>query len=296
MSKRTKRKAKAPSLMTIAVLILIGVIYGIKNGNLRETIYGMLGIKESGTSASDSASTDGSNMKLEMSKCDKDNAILEKTYYPVGYNKDTKQPNWVGYYLSGARLNSGSESRSEDFREDESLRPAWRSLLSDYRKSGFDRGHLAPAADFRFSADAMSETFLLSNMSPQIHDYNAGIWLTAEKIARKNAYEYGDLYIVTGPIFNSMPPSSAIGESKVGVPDAFYKVFLVYNDSDKKGIGFIIPHEKGKFKNIAYYAMSIDDVEKATGIDFFYNLPDDDETKIEASFDASDWIMREYQF
>ncbi len=295
---KKKKKAKVPSLLGVFIILLIAIIIGITNGNLRATIYKLLGMNEnpSTTAVTTTKTTAGSDSKLELSRCDSDSAILQKTYYTVGYNKNTKQPNWVGYYLSSARLNGGNEERSEDFREDESLKPAWRSLLSDYRRSGYDRGHLAPAADFKFSAEAMSETFYLSNMSPQIHDYNAGIWLTAEKAARKNAYESGDLYIVTGPIFHTDPPASTIGDSKVGVPDAFYKVFLVYNDNEKKGIGLIIPHEKGKFKNLSYYAMSIDDVEKETGIDFFYNLPDNDENKIEASFNVADWVMRDYQF
>lgn len=213
------------------------------------------------------------------------NTIVEHKGYTLSYNDKYEQADWVAYTLTVDELNSKATGRTEDFREDPMVSSAH---LEDYKNSGYDRGHLCPSADRTSSVELNSETFYLSNMSPQIHRFNAGLWLKAEDAVRDAARKFGKIYIVTGPVFTD--DMDTIGSCcSIAVPKSFYKVILAIDDDNNVyALGLICPqkYEKG---NLPLYAVSVDEVEKATGIDFFYLLDDNIENVVENSYNLSDW-------
>ena len=290
--RRTRRnRKKTPIIITIVVLVVYALLHF---DNIKANFEKLINSKNSISQSGDTKEIKNKN-SLELSRSKYDTQIIEHDYFTIGYNHNSLQANWVAYYLSSANLLNPVTSRSEDFREDEAVRGT-RATLSDYRGSGFDRGHLAPAADFKFSKSAMSDTFLLSNMSPQIHSYNAGIWADLESLVRNIAKKEGDVYVVTGPIFyKENKKRQTIGANKIPIPDAYYKVLLVYNDNTKKAIGFIINHDEEENSALSSYAMCVDDIEKISNIDFFYNLSDDEEELIESDFDTKKWLFKKNQ-
>ena len=147
---------------------------------------------------------------------------------------------------------------------------------------------MAPAGDMAFSTDAMQESFYMSNMTPQIRHFNNGIWRELEENVRDWAYDNDELYIVSGPIFYGSNPDR-IGQNKVAVPDAFFKAILDIEGSKTKGIGFILPHERS-YKHLREYAVSIDDIEKETGLDLYANLMEEsEEEKLESQNESFRW-------
>ena len=155
-------------------------------------------------------------------------------------------------------------------------------------KVGYDRGHMCPAGDNKWSSEAMDDSFLFTNVCPQAPSLNRGDWNEMEQACRKWAKQYGDIYIVCGPIFYKKS-SKTIGKNKVAVPDAFFKVVLCMNPSPK-AIGFIYKNADGN-RPKGDYANSVDEVERITGIDFFPSLPDDIEKMVEAKCDVSEWNL-----
>ncbi len=216
--------------------------------------------------------------------------IIEHTGYTLSYSEEYEVPIWVGYELTKDEL-FGSVERKDAFRQDPYVSTG-SAILEDYRKSGYDRGHLAPAADFKWSEEAMSETFYLSNMTPQNPSFNKGIWADLEDAVRAMALENESVYVVTGPVLTD-GPYETIGVNEVAVPKNFYKVILDYNEPEIKAIGFIIPNEKSN-KSIAEYAMSVDDVEEITQIDFFPLLNDEEESIIEERLELYKWPLRAF--
>lgn len=200
--------------------------------------------------------------------------LVEYRHYCVGFNKEHKQADWVYYELSAKNL-TGKASRKDDFRVDPKL-SRWCATLEDYKKSGYDRGHLCPAADMSFSAKAMSETFYMTNMSPQVPMFNRGIWKQLEEHVRKRA-KGEKLYVVTGPVFKSN--KGKIGKGKVTVPGYYYKLF--YSPAKQQMMAYVLPNEESK-RPLNSFAVPVAKVEKLTGIDFFPQLPDDLEKLLEA--------------
>ena len=212
--------------------------------------------------------------------------IVKHTYYTLSYSKKNEQAEWVAYLLTRSML-TGQSERGNNFRPDPSV-PSGSAQLSDYNKSGFDRGHLCPAGDMTFNAQAMSETFYLSNMSPQVPAFNRGIWKSLESLVREWAEEEDSIYIVTGGILSN--PEGSIGKNRVTVPKSYYKV--IYDlTGEKKMIAFILPNEKG-VKQLSDYVVTVDDVERQTGIDFFPCLPDSLENSLEKTSDISKWSFK----
>ena len=203
-----------------------------------------------------------------------DGIRLEYRYYSLGFNKEHKQANWVYYELSASNL-TGKAGRKKDFRVDPKI-SRWSATPEDYKRSGYDRGHLCPAADMSFNAKAMSETFYMSNMSPQVPMFNRGIWKELEEHVRNRARKE-KLYVVTGPIFKSN--KGTIGKGQVTVPGYYYKLF--YSPSKQQMVAYVLPNEESK-RALASFAVPVNQVEKMTGIDFFSQLPDDFERVLEA--------------
>ena len=217
--------------------------------------------------------------------------IIEHTGYTLSYREEYEVPEWVAYELTREEVTTLAVERKDNFREDKTVSTG-SATLQDYKKSGYDRGHMAPAADFRWSAEAMDDTFYLSNMWPQTHAFNAGIWSDLESAIRSMAYEDGSIYVVTGPVLTD-GPYDTIGENDVAVPSYFYKVVLDYSEPTLKAIGFILPHENSK-NPLSYFAVTVDEVEERTGLDFFPLLPDSTEEKLESSLDTSLWALRAF--
>jgi len=211
--------------------------------------------------------------------------IFDHIYYTLSYNEAHEQANWVMYKLLASYVSGKSAERSDNFRIDPEISTG-SATSDDYKRSGYDRGHLLPAADMGWSPEAMSLTFLMSNMSPQEPSFNRGIWKKLETRVREWAIEDGLVYVVTGPVLEDGLPE--IGEDKVSVPKYFYKVILDYQEPEIKGIGFVMANRKSKL-DIYHYAVSIDSVEKLTGLDFFPALPDEFEDAMEASVTLGAW-------
>jgi len=214
--------------------------------------------------------------------------ILDKEYFVINHNDSWKIPYWVGYYLTDSSL-AGTVQRSNDFRPDPELPEGLRAELIDYRGSGYDRGHNAPAAAFKRSREAMSTTFLLSNMSPQTPRLNRRIWRVLEEQVRDLVYNEGKAWVLTGNIFLSpasqpSPPSEYIGTDLVAVPSHCFKAILSLNeDGGYAAYAFLIPNQKSAIPGATTdYLILIDDLEDITGYDFFPDLDDEIENQIEA--------------
>lgn len=197
----------------------------------------------------------------------KDDEIVKHTYYTLSYNEKHEQANWVQYLVTRQMIN-GSIDRDGQFVEDESV-STYSSKSADYKKSGYDRGHLCPAADMKLNAKCMQETFYMSNVSPQKHQFNAGIWLDLENYERDLVDEYDSLYIVAGPVLNDHLSYIYGKYNAISIPEYFYKV--IYSPSHNFMQGYLIPHNvtyKTK-KDISSYRVPVDSIESFTDIDFF---------------------------
>lgn len=201
--------------------------------------------------------------------------IIYHSLYSLAYSENDEQAYWVYYRLTPEMIN-GEQSRTDDFREDP-LVSTGSATLSDYKGSGYDRGHLCPAADMKLNKTSMSESFYLSNMSPQEPSFNRGIWAKLEAQVRTWVLEHGDLYVATGGILNEN--KGAIGEGEVSIPKYYYKVLY----SEQNGmIAFILPNEGSK-KTLGEFAVTVDSVEVATGIDFFSDMENEMENVVSLS-------------
>lgn len=219
------------------------------------------------------------------------NEIVRHTYYTLSYSEDHEQAEWVAYELTVDRLNENWVERATTFRPDPDVRTE-SATPRDYNGSGYDRGHLCPAADMAFDTLAMSETFFMSNMSPQVRGFNGGIWRELEECTRDWARKYKLLYVVTGPVL-SRPGKGQIGFSKVTVPVGYYKILLA--PEQRQGIAFVLPNEVSS-RPVLDYAGSIDQVEKLTGIDFFPKFVKQDVESIEAAFDRDAWPINDKRY
>ncbi|MBI9096275.1 MAG: DNA/RNA non-specific endonuclease [Sphaerochaeta sp.] len=217
--------------------------------------------------------------------------ITRHTGFSLVYDEEHEQPMWVAYHLSREEL-YGTSKRKDNFRSDSSILTESASL-SDYRSSGYDRGHLIPAADLSWSEEAMSDSFYLSNMSPQEPQFNRGIWSTLEATVRNFADTEGEVYVVTGPILTD-GPYKTIGKNEVTVPKHYYKVILDYAEPDFKAIGFVLPNE-GSDGRLESFATTVNEVEQLTNLDFFPLLPDKLEENLESSFSVAQWQFDTFQ-
>ena len=224
------------------------------------------------------------NIEIPARLYDREEQIIRHTGYTVSYNEELRLPNWVAYELTREKTN-GTFNRTNRFIPDPQVNGICPST-QDYSNSGYDRGHMAPAADMKWNVKAMKESFYLSNICPQLHNLNAGDWKELEEKVRKWAQKDSLIFIVCGPIVKKSP--KRIGINKVAVPNAFFKVILSPSGKFPKAIGFMMEHKKGN-QPLRSYAISVDSIESVTGIDFFPALPDDIEQKIEKEFSTKQW-------
>lgn len=234
-------------------------------------------------SASDEVACD--NIEVPKGNPDVPSQTLQREGYTTSYNTQTRMPNWVAWHLTADRLKGKASRKGVEFESDTDV-PEPRADDGDYYNKGYDRGHMCPAADNKHSVTAMRQSFLFTNICPQESNLNRGDWNELEVACRNWAKQYGDIYIVCGPILYNQKHKT-IGKHKVTVPEAFFKVVLRLG-GQSKAIGFIYKNESGNHPK-SYYVNTIDQVERITGIDFFCSLPDKIESSVEAEADIDDW-------
>ena len=226
--------------------------------------------------------------RIELPAIQEDDYLVEYKGYTASYDMRTKTPEWVAYELTR------EETEGPAIREGKYFRPDERVFLPqpddyDYRGSGWTRGHLAPAADFRWSDEAMWETFHFTNCCPQDEDLNNGMWNTLEKKCRTWARRHGKVYIVTGPI-NGNNRYGTIGDSDVVVPDAFFKAVLMQDKGTWHSIAFVMENRSYN-ENMQKCSMTVDELEELTGFDFFAALDDEIEDKVEKAKSLKTWKL-----
>lgn len=210
--------------------------------------------------------------------------IKEYAGFTVSFNKDNRTPNYVAWELLGSEIVYGVD-RSNNFWQDTDIEGC--PAHYDYSYSGYDRGHLCPAADQKWSQEAMNDCFVMANMCPQDHSLNAGAWNTLENKERQWAQRDSALVIIAGPIYTPSD-NQRIGDIGVRVPSAFFKVLLAPYIKNPRAIAFVYPNMTSP-GNMQDYAMSVDNLEEITGFDFFSALPDDIENKVEAVYSFKEW-------
>ena len=239
-------------------------------------------------------------IKIGLPSHSSKDVIIHHSALSLSYNEKHEQANWVAHIISPYIMNPGY-TRTNDFRIDPKVTTGstveadffLKHLLADstfeYDGFGYDRGHLAPSADFRWSLKAMSESYYYSNMSPQLPEFNREIWAELESILREYVQEKEQrVFVVTGPVLKDNLPILERSINKVSIPEEFYKVSIDIDSDTIAGIGFIMPHEECEYP-VMSYAVTIDEVEKKTGIDFFASLTDDIENKLESDSNYRHW-------
>ena len=212
--------------------------------------------------------------------------IRSYTGFDLGYNEKYEQASWVAYVLTREEVESGTIERTDNFRADTSIATG-SANLADYRGSGYDRGHLAPAGDMKWNSSAMSESFLMSNMSPQAPSFNRGIWRSLESSVRVWATKKDSIYVITGPLFGSI--DTMIGLNEVGVPDSYFKVLVDLSPPDHSMIAFILPNARSS-EDLIQFAISVDSLEIITGYNFFASAPEPDVIEwMEGELDLDSW-------
>lgn len=227
---------------------------------------------------------DNIGIEVPVDKREVRQQIIKYRGYTVSYNADTKCPNWVAWHLT-ANHTDGPYKRLGNFHEEEKMVEP-HATLADYKGSGWSRGHMCPAGDNKWDELAMYESFSLVNVCPQNERLNSGLWNSIEMDCRNWAKKFGDIYIVCGPLYLNRE-HEMIGENKVVVPEAFFKVVLCLNGKPK-ALGFIVRNTDGSKKRDMYYN-SVDEVERITGVDFFSALPDEIEDELERTANIEDW-------
>lgn len=225
--------------------------------------------------------------QLEKAAPVKGELFVRHDSYLLSFNTEKLTPNYVAWCLTPDRVR-GHQKRSDFFDVDPLIPSRYRVTHGDYSGSRLDRGHMCPAADNRHSKTAMTECFYMSNMCPQDHWLNVGAWNELEIQCRSWTKNYKKIYIVTGPIYDSANPRR-IGKNghRIAVPDRFFKAVLMMGRVPK-AIGFIYPN-KNVMGDMRDYAVSVNQIEKITGIDFFPSLDDKIENKIEAECIPAAW-------
>lgn len=218
--------------------------------------------------------------------------LIFHTHYALSYSVDHKQAEWVAYELTKDKvLNAVADRDGLSFVVDPKLTAGDPVTSSDYTNTGYDRGHLAPAADMAFSQRAMEESFYTTNISPQEPAFNRGIWKSLEEQVRDWAVAYGRIYVATGPVLTKRAKARfPRSQNYVAVPQEYYKVLLYYDGVEARALAFLLRNEASDAPLLAF-ATTVDEVELATGIDFFSALPDELETRIEAEADVMQWAL-----
>ena len=228
------------------------------------------------------------SINLQLGVPSESDQMIDRSGFALGYSSRRRQALWVSYILTAEHLNAKQVRRSNKFRPDPDLkfdpvRP------QQYNRTGFDRGHLAPASDMTYSRETMEQSFYMTNISPQLPACNRGVWKRIETQIRAWARQESQLYVITGPIFTG--EDRFMKNTDIRIPDAFYKVALDMTPPMKM-IAFIVPNRASK-KPIRSFVVSVDEVEAITGMNFFSNLDDATENELEKRSDIGEWKIDE---
>ncbi|MEF8805019.1 MULTISPECIES: DNA/RNA non-specific endonuclease [Bacteroides] len=264
----------------IALIALIPIVYGV-----------YLYCQQIRSSQKDEPKTNTSlqvlsskELAIPISMTPQQEQIIRHTGYTVSYNKELKLPNWVSYELTREET-KGKEKRNNRFIAD----PLVKGIIAtnaDYARSGYDKGHMAPAADMKWSPQAMKESFYFSNMCPQHPQLNRRGWKNLEEKIRDWAIADSAIIIICGPIITKQPKT--IGKNKVAVPQQYFKVILSPFVRPMRAIGFLFNNRQA-LEPLSTYAVTVDSIERLTNMDFFASLPDEIENKIEAEENYFQW-------
>lgn len=225
-------------------------------------------------------------VRVELPSVTHDEQVIDHIGYTTSYNSNTLNPNWVAYELTSWEL-QGESTGKNSFCWDPLVKGR-KSNREDYKNNlDWDKGHMAPKADMKWSIQAYEESFYLSNICPQNHQLNAGDWLKTENLARRIAEEYKKIYIVCGPVFKDRK-FGTLGENNVWIPDGFFKALLVFSGTTYESIGFYMSNEPQK-NNLRTYVTTVDDIEKLISRDLFISLEDKLEDVVEGRVNYSFW-------
>ena len=242
-----------------------------------------------------------SRMEIPRLKGGNDNLFIVHTTsdgvnFCIEWNNSLRAQRWSAYRWDRSNT-GGNAGYSGEFREDPLIPYAYRTTLDDHKSNGYDRGHIIGSADRQRTVEANSQTFYLSNMQPQLNAFNAqGIWYALENRLRitYNKDSFRDtLYVVKGGTISS---GKYTMERKIPVPKYFFMALLrKRNNMTANGgyaaVGFWMAHEANTDATFKNYAVSIDELEELTGIDFFCNLPDEIEKAVEQSYSTAVWQL-----
>ena len=212
--------------------------------------------------------------------------IIEHEGYTLSFNPTYKIANWVAYELTDQEVKTKKSNRFDKFLLDPAVKGGT-AMNEDYTRTGYDKGHLVPAGDMKWSAKAMRESFYLSNIIPQKPQLNRGIWKELEEQVREWAITDKRLLIAAGPVIRSN--LKRLGKNRVAIPDTMYKVIVSPDGKDPQGIAFLFANKGYSKISLKTLAIPIDSVEKITGIDFFPALPDEIENKVESVVNIKEW-------
>jgi len=207
-------------------------------------------------------------------------------YYSIGYDATAKEPAWVYYHLTRARLDSAVLARKGRFVSDPKTSDP-QGNDKDYAGSRYDKGHMVPCEDMSFDELAMKETFYYSNCVPQTSKLNRGQWKNLEQLVRNWTMDNDALDVIAGPVLER--GLKRLGKNQVVIPVRCYKVVLDYHSVPPKAIAFVMPNQDQALAPVQSYVYSIDEVEALTGIDFFPELPDALERTLESQCDTTLW-------
>ena len=268
MSKRNKKNTKKWIIIAIVIIALIG-------GNSLRTFTDNINKK---IIQEVNKQVEAVGMEIPTLSTDKQGQIIQHTGYTLSYNNQMRTPQWVAWELTKAETR-GEEERSSEFQTDPYV-IGTKVETYDYSRSGYDRGHMAPAGDMKWDKQAMQESFYMSNICPQDHNLNKGDWNDLEIKTREWARRYGKAYVVCGPIYQKGKKIKYIGNNRVAVPHAFFKAILIYQKNKPMIMGFYFENKAGH-QSLKDYLVSIDELETMTDMDFFSLLPDEIEDDIE---------------
>ena len=222
---------------------------------------------------------------MELPAIRKSDVVLVYNGFVVNYNTQRLIPNWVAYELTAEEV-AGDVPRAKGFSMDLDYKDR-QAMREDYSNSGWDKGHMAPSADMKWSQSAMSESFYLTNVCPQNHELNGKDWQTLEKYVRDWAVQYGKVWVVCGPYVKENLYGT-IGERKVMVPDGFFKAVLRQDGRNYKSIAFVFENN-GNRQPIRSSVTSVNEVEALLGYDLFTNLNDWIEDRVESQANWEEW-------
>lgn len=298
MNRKKKKTNKSVMKKVLTFLLMLIVAYFMTQGDLTAlndlpTIKELPSLSDVSSQTKETSPTkkvkQTENIEIPASMESNKELVLHRTNYTLSFNKSTNLPNWVAWRLDKKKLAQKVSRDRYKFVADPEMSGKNAVVTQDYAQSGYDRGHMCPANDSRWSADAMRESFYMTNICPQNPSLNSGDWNELEQACHKWAEE-GPIYIVCGPILYKKSKAEYIGkEHKIRVPEAFFKVVLAgVEKGNPRAVGFVYKNAKSN-RPLDAYVNTVDEVERITGFDFFPQLPDEVENKVESRYNIKDW-------